>query len=99
MSESQVLSRSDKYKSLVTSILESKCALVELTLQGGSYICTPSTNAKLAVFNIGNGWTVTLPLSGDAWSRNLEFKCVTLEGKRTLYAEVMEDGVRFYYRK
>ena len=99
MSESQVLSRSDKFKSLIRSILESRYGLVELTLRGGSYVCTPTTSAKLEVFKLGNGWTVSLPLVDDGWMRNHEFKCISIDGKPVLFAEVIVDSVRFYYRK
>ena len=99
MSSQLTLSRSDKFKRLIAKIIEGKHELVELTLTDEGYVCVVTTIAKFETFKIGHGWIVTLPRSSVVWTNNLEFKCVALDGRKTLFAEVSQDSVRFYYRK
>ena len=99
MNGTQELTRANKFKSLARQVRDMGNGLFQVTVMGGGFVCRAAVVSQFERFTAGHGWTVTLPNSEEEWTRSLDFSCLELDGKDTLYAQVLVDAVRFYYRK
>ena len=93
-------SRSDILKNLIKAVLGVESyRMVKIKFNEGKYEVLKADQGEFKQFVYLQGWTVSLPRGESEWTTQDEHKCRVLTEQPTLFAEIQDQDVRFFYRR